>query len=202
MNQRPVPLSFLGRSSSTTVNAQALVATKDRGGPYWGYGASHTNQRLRIRRPDRHGHVPPLTLLIYPVQSPCYKIPWDLIVPSPFIFLPPPPRHFDSLFLLPPALSCLAMPSFCANTTFSASRSSQRVGDAHNSRRHNPIGPSRTRLVNRHNPYATAGSQQDTDGSTLKGQRRNRGEGRPRPSTKHVSIHLHQPPQEFLTLSW
>jgi len=109
MNQRPVPLSFLGRSSSTTVNAQALVATKDRGGPYWGYGASHTNRRLRVRRSDRHGHVPTsLTLLVYPVQSPCYKVPWDLIAPLPFIFPPPPSRHFDNLLLLLPCIVLLS----------------------------------------------------------------------------------------------
>ena len=50
----------------------------------------------------------PLTPLIYPVQSPCYKVPRDLIVPSPFIFPLPPPRHFDSLLPLPPCIVLLS----------------------------------------------------------------------------------------------
>lgn len=66
----------------------------------------------------------------------------------------------------------------------------QRVEDTRNSRRHDLIGPSRTRLVNRHNPYASAVPEKDTDGSTQKGQRRNRRGERLRPSAKRVSIHL------------
>ncbi|KAF9654301.1 hypothetical protein BDM02DRAFT_135456 [Thelephora ganbajun] len=88
------------------------------------------------------------------------------------------------------------MESLYGNITTSASRFSQRVGDARKSRR-NLIGPSRTRLVNRHNPYATPASQQDTDGSTLKGRRDNWREGRSRPSAKRVSIHLNRSLQKF-----
>ena len=84
------------------------------------------------------------------------------------------------------------MQSPYGNPTIPASRPSQRVEDARSSRRHNPIGPSRTRLVNRHNPYATTVPKQDSTGSILKGQRRNRREARPRPPTKQVSIHPNQ----------
>jgi len=86
------------------------------------------------------------------------------------------------------------MQSLYGNTASSTSRSSQRVGDGHSSRRHNPIGPSRTRLVNRHNPYAATVSEQDTSGKTLKGQRRNRREGQSKPSNKRVSIRLNRSP--------
>lgn len=86
------------------------------------------------------------------------------------------------------ALTKFAMQSLYGNTTASTSRSSLRARDAHNSRRHDPIGPSRTRLVTRHNPYATTPSQQDTEGSTAKGQRRNRREGRPKSSTERVGV--------------
>jgi hypothetical protein len=134
-----------------------------------------------------------LTPLIYPVQSPRYKaglVPRNTTLPSPLHFL----HHLLNTLTarIPPlfALSNLAMQSLYGNTTTSTSRSSQRVGDTHNSRRHNLIGPSRTRPANRHNPYATAVSEQDTNGSTLKGQRRNRREGRLRSSVKRVSIHL------------
>jgi len=76
--------------------------------------------------------------------------------------------------------------------TASASEPSQRVEDPRSFRRHNPIGPSRTRLANRHNPYATTAPGQDTNSPTPKGQRRNRREGRPKPPTKQVSVHPNQ----------
>ena len=83
------------------------------------------------------------------------------------------------------------MQSLHGNTA-SASKPSQRIEDPRKSRRLNLIGPSRTRLANRHNPYATTVPEQDNNNSVLKGQRRNRREGRPRPPTKQVSVHPNQ----------
>ena len=130
---------------------------------------------------------PPWTRpLVYPVQSTGIKPPWFLGIsltfcPSSFL------HHLLDTFQAPSfAFSHFEM-SFYGNTASCASHSSLRAGDARGPRHHNPIGPSRTRLANRHNPYAATVSQQDTD---AKGQRRNRREGCLRPPTKWVSVHL------------